>query len=540
MFVPRLAKASCASQVETARAVQSELGPVASHNSGISDWARVGDTNTERDVHRAVKKHGTALPIPITTVDAGGRGFPWINPLHWFRYIITHGLLYMMSGLCFEDRNLVGQTWQQFWKDFRILQPGFSLFQSEDFDPSTTIGLFLHGDEGRTLKRGGLMITSLQSVLGQGFDRKRLKRDRESDRLHVNFAGHTFITRLVVSALPKTEYQADPDAFHNMMDKLAEEMDLILKNGIRDRATGVLYKFCIVGIKGDMPYLQKVGRLKRSWNTQVKRGRARREPPGTCHLCLAGTTGCPCEDTSHSPCWLPTIGVKVPWDIMPGIVRMLPHDMDHPGSHLKPDLWHCIHLGCGKSFIASTIQLCLPLVPGNNNDARFEWLTNHYISWCRSVRTSCHVSKITPYLVSYSDSTGATGNWSKGSLSTTLMKWIVVLLADLHVQEGGALYRCKEAARALNSTLSFLYGAPLFLDRNESLFVYTKGMFFLQVYTSLASEMFSSGRWYLYPLFPKIHAVHHVWHEVRENALLYGFSMNPLTASCQQDEDVVE
>ena len=324
VFVPRLTKASCASQVETARAVQSELGPVASHNSGISDWARVGDTNTERDVHRAVKKHGTALPIPITTVDAGGREFPWINPLHWFRYIITHGLLYMMSGLCFEDRNLVGQTWQQFWKDFRILQPGFSLFQSEDFDPSTTIGLFLHGDEGRTLKRGGLMITSLQSVLGQGFDRKRLKRDRESDRLHVNFAGHTFITRFVVSALPKTEYQADPDAFHNMMDKLAEEMDLILKNGIRDRATGVLYKFCIVGIKGDMPYLQKVGRLKRSWNTQVKRGRARREPPGTCHLCLAGTTGCPCEDTSHSPCWLPTIGVKVPWDIMPGIVRMLP------------------------------------------------------------------------------------------------------------------------------------------------------------------------------------------------------------------------
>jgi hypothetical protein len=119
------------------------------------------------------------------------------------------------------------------------------------------------------------------------------------------------------------------------------------------------------------------------------------------------------------------------------------------------------------------------------------------------------------------------------------MKWLVVLLTDLHVQEGGALHRCKEAARALNSTLSFLYGAPLFLDRNESLFVYTKGMSFLQVYTSLASEMFSSGRWYLYPLFPKIHAVHHVWHQVREDTLLYGFSMNPLTASCQQDEDVV-
>ena len=413
-----------------------------------------------------------------------GKNLPWINPTAWLRYIINHGLLYMLSGLRFYERHLVGRTWQEFWTKYQGLNPAFDLFNSGHFDPTTPIGLFVHGDEGRTLKRNGLMVTTLQSILGQGFDRKRLKRPRDDMKLHVNFKGHTFITRFLVSALPKSEYQANPEVFHHTMDKLAEEMKKMLDCGIRDSSSGVTYKFCILGVKGDMPYLQKVGRLKRSWNTTVKRGVQRKEPPGVCHLCLAGTTWenrYPCEDTSHKPSWLATVGVKVPWDTMPRFLRTLPHDKDHPGSFFKPDLWHCIHLGVGKSFIASTLQLALTSVPANNNDDRFEWLTQHYITWCRGMKTSSHVSKISAYLVSYNDATGATGNWSKGSLTSNLMRWLVCLLHDLEPDREGLLVRCREAARDLNATLSFLYNAPLFLEKDESIFVYNKGMAFFAV-----------------------------------------------------------
>ena len=536
------AKASCSSQIDTARAVTQEMGEAASHKSGINDWAKIDTKNSERDVNKVVQQHGTSLKIPITEIDVGGKNLPWINPTAWLRYIINHGLLYMLSGLHFEERHLVGRTWQEFWTKYQGLNPTFDLFNSGHFDPTTTIGLFVHGDEGRTLKRNGLMVTTLQSILGQGFDRKRLKRPRDDMKLHVNFKGHTFITRFLVSVLPKSEYQANPEVFHRTMDKLAEEMKKMLDCGIRDSSTGVTYKFCILGVKGDMPYLQKAGRLKRSWNTTVKRGVQRKEPPGVCHLCLAGTTWenrYPCEDTSHKPSWLPTVGVKVPWDTMPGFLRVLPHDKEHPGSYFKPDLWHCIHLGIGKSFIASTLQLALPSVPATNNDDRFEWLTQHYITWCRGMKTSCHVSKISAYLVSYNDATGATGNWSKGSLTSNLMRWLVSLRHDLEPDNEGLLVRCREAARDLNETLSFLYNAPLFLEKNECMFVYNKGMAFLQSYTHLAEEMFRKGRWYLYPLYPKIHAVHHIWLVIYEDAHTHGYAISPLTASCQQDEDVV-
>ena len=162
------------------------MGEAASHKSGINDWAKIDTKNSERD------NMGPALRF-LSLKSMLGENLPWINPTAWLRYIINHGLLYMLSGLHFEERHLVGRTWQEFWTKYQGLNPTFDLFNSGHFDPTTTIGLFVHGDEGRTLKRNGLMVTTLQSILGQGFDRKRLKRPRDDMKLHVNFKGHTFI-----------------------------------------------------------------------------------------------------------------------------------------------------------------------------------------------------------------------------------------------------------------------------------------------------------------------------------------------------------
>ena len=510
-------------QIETARAVVSEFGREATHKSGVYDWAKIDDKNSERDVSRTVQKHGITLQLPITDLHVGTRSLAWINPKDWLQFIVKHGLLYMLSGLSFEERDRVGQTWTQFWQQYRRLNPDFGIFDDPAFDPATTIGLYLHGDEGRTLKKSALMVTSLQSILGTGFDSKRLKRPKDNRKLQVNFAGHTFGTRFVVTVLPKTVYSDSPETFHKAMDKLAEEMKSVFQSGIRDTTTGVVYRFCLLGVKGDMPYLQKIGRLKRSWNTTVKRGRQKKEPPGVCHLCLGGTPRYPCEDTSHQPGWSTTIGVKVPWDTTPGILRILPHDCSNPGSFLIPDLWHCVHLGIGKSFIASTVQLALEVVPATNNDDRFDWLTSHYKTWCRSQKTSCHTSKISAYLVSYNDQTGATGNWSKGSLTANLMRWVVQLLTDLPADEQGLLSRCCNAAQSLNLAFSLLYNTSLFLDEGECRYVYQHGMVFVQAYSFLAEKAFEQGRFHLYPLYPKLHAIHHVWYTIRED--LWEFSI---------------
>ena len=72
------------------------------------------------------------------------------------------------------------------------------------------------------------------------------------------------------------------------------------------------------------------------------------------------------------------------------------------------------------------------------------------------MKRSSFVSKISGYLVSYGDGPGATGNWSKGALTSYLCRWLIPLLTDLETDDEGLLPRCKEDAKTINTALSFL------------------------------------------------------------------------------------
>lgn len=532
-------EASCTSQIRTAKAVASEFDEEQVASSGVGAWAKITESNSERDTHHVIKEQGTSLNVPISEVDVQGQAVSWISPRSWMTFIVEHGLVYMLSGLRFEERGQIFEVWRHFWARYQSLHPHYSMFSDDDADYSHTIALYVHGDEGRTLKSQALMVTTLQSVLGMGFQEKRLKRPREGHRLHVNFAGHTFTTRFVVSAVHKDNYSSNPSFFQELMQKMAEELQELLNEGIRDPHTGDTWRFCVIGVKGDMPYLQKIGCLNRSWNTTVKRGEARKEPKGVCHLCLAGTIGYDCEEVSSQPRWEDTVGIREPWEARPAILRHLHFDLDNAGGFFRADVWHCIHLGTGKNFIASTLQLALKAVPATNNDDRLAWLTSHYRNWCKTVCVSPFITKISKYLISLNDASGAVGGWSKGSLTTQLMKWLVPLLEELPADEQGYLPRCREAARHLNAALSFLYEAPLFLEADECKFVSMHGMAFLQEYAALAADMYRMRMPHLFPLFPKIHAVHHVWWQISTDHACHNFSMNPLSASCQMDEDAI-
>ena len=90
----------------------------------------------------------------------------------------------------------------------------------DGIDYSKTAAMLIHGDEGRTLKKNGMLVTSLQSALGHGYDQKRVQRPNGSN-LQVNFAGHSFTTRFVLSTIPKTAYESDPEVFHEAIDHVA-------------------------------------------------------------------------------------------------------------------------------------------------------------------------------------------------------------------------------------------------------------------------------------------------------------------------------
>ncbi|CAL1152385.1 unnamed protein product, partial [Cladocopium goreaui] len=202
-----------------------------------------------------------------------GKEVPWISAESWLKYLIDKGLWPRLAGCESFDYAGSRENWTTFWEKYEKINPGFELFQMEGIDLSRTAAYFIHDDEGRTLKKGGMLVTSLQSALGRGYDQKRIRVRGPNDRqLQVNFAGHSFTTRFVVSTIPKIAYESQPEVFHAAIEHVAKSCSRLLQSGYVDKArNGELFRIVILGVKGDAPYLSKVAHFYRSYNTATFR-----------------------------------------------------------------------------------------------------------------------------------------------------------------------------------------------------------------------------------------------------------------------------
>lgn len=537
----RCAEASCSSQILTAQAVADDMGVGVAARTGVQLWADCHLHNSERDVHRTMKKQKTKLDIPTEIIDANGVNIPWISPESWLRFSVRKGLWPIMAGCDRHDYDGACRNWKEFWRVYEKINPDFELFQMSDVDLAHTAAWLVHGDEGRTLKKGGLMVTSLQSALGRGYDEKRVRKTA-GKKLEVNFAGHTFTTRYVLHTIPKTSYESNPELFHTAMEYVAKSCNKLLQQGVVDEMRGgITYRVVILGVKGDAPYLTKVAHFYRSYNTTAKRGEERGPPKGVCPYCLAGTRSFPCEEiASENPKWTSTVGVKLPWVRTPSLIKHLPHNRGDPASFFKSDIWHVVHLGFGRSWVASVVQTILPFLPCNNLDEKWEYLTADYLEWCASQRRQAHISKITAYLMSYGDASGAMGNWHKGALTSNFMKWLVDFLEKLLPQDAeGLISQCRAATYRMNALFTVLYRAGAFLTEPECEFVSEQGLQFLCTYSALAMTMFRASRQWCFPLYPKLHIFHHLMIELQVNGRNVQTSVNPMLYCCQMDEDCV-
>lgn len=537
----RFAKASCVSQILTAQAVASDMGGELAATTGVRSWAACNVKNSERDAHRTIEKQKSKLELKISTIRCSSLQMPWISPEAWFSFLVRKGLWPVLAGCDRFDYSGASRNWTEFWGTYQELFPGFEVFNVQGLDLSRTAAIFLHGDEGRTLKRGGMMITSLQSALGRGYDEKRVK-GQTGNKLRVNFAGHSFTTRFIVSTMPKTCYESDPEVFQCTLDHIAKSLCKLLEVGVLDPSTNQTFKVALIGIKGDAPYLVKAGSFYRSYNTTAKRGEERGPPKGVCPYCLAGTNGFPAEDISTAePRWLSAVGVKLPWIRTPPMIKRCLHDRGDPASFFKSDIWHVVHLGFGRSWIASTIQVLLPYLLFPNLDEKWNFLTSNYLHWCSDNKRQAHIAKITPYLMSYGDNSGAMGNWHKGALTSNFMKWLVHLLGEPEAPRDpeGLILQCLIATNRLNAMFSFLYRGGAFITEEECQFVSEQGLGFLKTYASLAQTMFDRSKQWCFPLYPKLHVFHHLMIEIRSNGCVFKKSCNPLMWSCQLDEDTV-
>ncbi|CAK9048732.1 unnamed protein product [Durusdinium trenchii] len=215
-------EASCRSQIRTARAVAEELGPANSVSGGVDAWAKICLNNSERDCSKVVLKQQGRLNVPISYLQIHGRELPWICPKDWVQYIIDRGLWHHLAGLDDAHRHQAGEVWRSFWDKIEAMHPELEVFNEEfNLDRENTAAIYVHGDEGRSLKKSAVMVTSVQSCLGIGFSDKLrgCKRTVDGTLKHeINYRGHTYTTRFVSSIIPKRIYESDPEFYHKVME----------------------------------------------------------------------------------------------------------------------------------------------------------------------------------------------------------------------------------------------------------------------------------------------------------------------------------
>ena len=81
-----------------------------------------------------------------------------------------------------------------------------------------------------------------------------------------------------------------------------------------------------------------------------------------------------------------SVDEQLPWE--PGdesyFTNLLPQDTNSLASYYRPDVWHCVNMGVGKSWVASVLVLYLPLFVGNSIPEKLQSMSQEYTRFCQN------------------------------------------------------------------------------------------------------------------------------------------------------------
>ena len=163
----------------------------------------------EQHVFKVFDDHKLLYPVPVTTESESPlSGFPWIQPSDFLKTMAEfNDLSHILGG--FSNISEARQLLDTFWDRYRKVYPEFELFKDlRGRSLSQCIPLYIHGDEGVTYKRHGVLIMSFQSPLGFGTSKRpqemslNLQNMGEAG-LPMNFLKCGMYTRMLMVCCPK-------------------------------------------------------------------------------------------------------------------------------------------------------------------------------------------------------------------------------------------------------------------------------------------------------------------------------------------------
>lgn len=257
----------CAVGIRTARSVLQEV-PEAS-SSSIAHMAKLDpDRNTERGTQRVAKTCKLTLPIPMANFQCGDEKLPFLPGSGWIKFLASRNLWHVLSGLERPDPPRCEAIWREFWKRYKLLCPSHSVFQRR-LPLHRTVGLILHGDEGRSRRKTAILVVSLHSAVGFGI-RPANERSKVDDyvTMRLNYMRNTWTTRYLLGVLPKSFYENDyeggPDCFQDFLWAITEDLKTLTIDGV-EGPDGQKFYGAILNTAGDWPWIAKAGNLSRSF-----------------------------------------------------------------------------------------------------------------------------------------------------------------------------------------------------------------------------------------------------------------------------------
>ena len=487
------------------------------------------------------RRYGLALNVEISWHSVSDTfKFPWLKPSGFLQCMVETDTVGKLCGdLSFDEME---STCLQFWRNYSFEYPTHQVFEAardRKLALARTIPTYLFGDEGRSFKKVGIMCVSLQGLIGRG-TRPFLQTPvaAESDKAQkLNLKGSSLNSRFLIAAMPKKMYSKNNQVHIDFIEAMIDDLRTLQNTGFRWH--GRQWYIQVLGLKGDLPFLQKTAGLTRHWLRAQRKQSTARQPAGICWLCEAGKKDIPFEDCNENAAWF-RLPCTPPWSTPPAFLK-LHHLSDAPQKFLKTDLFHNLHGGIGKDFCASSLAeiLVLFLAPGSLI-AKCAEMDRELRRWARKVKQalphSGGFSKERISLTSYQVCPDA--SWAKHADTTIYMRFIQSLLEQKPEKVRGdpTLKGILTACKAMNECLSILYRGGLWLTPQEATEAGSKGRIFVLTYCRLAWDCHARGS-LRYPMHAKLHMVDHHMRWLAQRGATGRYVLNVLAESNQQDEE---
>ena len=528
-------------------------------------------SNASRDAHRHLKRLGVGWKVKQSTyvmqTEDGPMNVPYLEPRSLLQYIMEKAPEVCWGGF---DNQVEGvRSLELFWRCYEKAHPEHEVFRSEHAGSlGYVVPLIVHGDEGKGLRRANVAVVSLEAAVGihtvlnkqsrRGYGtcqscapqvqlgNSMFYKDRHNtlpaSSQCTNMTGHSFLQHWPLWLVPATLNRDYDPLISQLMDLTVDSLRSLFFEGVRVGHT--TWAFAIVGQKGDLKWLKKVGKLIRGYENK---GRVRDR--AMCCSCLAGSNArLAYEDFSDDPAWKATMWSSRPWSHAnsPCLAR-LPFDQGVPEKILKIDVFHTCKVGVFRDFVGSSVMwLVQHSYFGNVGDvaAKLGVAFGSFKLFCHANHKTMSLRSFTKSFMNYKSSRSFPWSNSKGSDTMLMLQWLRTLSAtqqfDLQDPTHGVMFEVMyQTACSAIRFFEVQNTHGIWLQKDCATVLQEQASGFLRGFAWLAAQTLRSefNGW---GLKPKLHYLKHVQLELLDAARAnHSFILNPMLFGCEQNEDLI-